>query len=210
MSHILGFSPPKSGEERDGRLIELAKLVRDGEDKAFEEMVKMCERGVYELAYRVSKNSEDAMDITQDTFIKLWQLLSGEAPLDEIKSWYSYIIRMARNCALDFLRKQSIRRHDSLMVEDEDGGYKELDIADDDILSDPVRSYEREERIAAVREAINALEDDYRKILILRESEGFSYKEISEEMGIEMGTVKSKIFRARAQVKEYLEKRNIF
>lgn len=210
MAYILGFSPKKSGEEREARLNELVRLVRSGREKPFEEIVKICERSVYELAYRVSKNSEDAMDITQDTFIKLWQLLSGDASLDGIKSWYSYILRMARNCALDFLRKQSIRRHDSLMVEDEDGGYKEMDIPDDDIFSDPVRSFEREERIEAVREAINSLDDDYRQILILRESEGRSYKEISDFMGIEMGTVKSKIFRARNHVKEYLEKRNIF
>ena len=210
MAHILGFSPKKSGEDRDQRLSELACLVRSGKEKPFEEIVKLCERSVYELAYRVSKNSEDAMDITQNTFIKLWQLLSGDAPLEGIKSWYSYILRMARNCALDLLRKQSIRRHDSLMVEDEDGGYKEMDIPDEDISSDPVRSYEREERIAAVREAINSLDEDHRQILILRESEGRSYKEISDLMGIEMGTVKSKIFRARNYVKEYLEKRNIF
>lgn len=210
MAHILGFSPKKSGEDRDLRLSELASLVRSGKEKPFEEMVALCEKGVYELAYRVSKNSEDAMDITQDTFIKLWQLLSGDAPLDGIMAWYSYILRMARNSALDFLRKQSIRRHDSLMTEDEDGGFKEMEIPDDDISSDPVRSYEREERIEAVREAINSLDDDHRRILILRESEGRSYKEISDELGIEMGTVKSKIFRARNQVKEYLEKRNIF
>ncbi len=210
MANIVGFSLKKSGEERDGRLFELATLVRGGKEKPFEDIVKICEHGVFEIAYRVSKNSEDAMDITQDTFIKLWHLLSGDASLDEIKSWYSYILRMTRNCALDFLRRQSIRRHDSIMVADENGGYKEMDIPDDDIYSDPVRAYEREERIAAVREAINSLDDDYRKILILRESEGLSYKEISDEMGIEMGTVKSKIFRARNQIKEYLEKRNIY
>ena len=72
-----------------------------------------------------------------------------------------------------------------------------------------MKAYERKERVEAVRAAINSLDDDYRQILILRESEGLSYKEISDIMGIEMGTVKSKIFRARAGVKEYLEKRNI-
>lgn len=210
MANLLGFSPKKSGENRDERLLELAMLVRDGGERPFENIVRICEKGVFELAYKVSKNSEDAMDITQDTFIKLWQLLTGDAPLGEIKSWYSYILRMARNCALDFLRKQSIRRHDGLMVRDDDGEYKEIDIPDDDISSDPVRYYEREERIEMVREAINSLEDDYRQVLVLRESEGRSYKEISDLMGIEMGTVKSKIFRARNQIKEYLEKRNIF
>ena len=210
MAEILISQAPKNHEKRDIRLAELALSARNGSESAFEDMVKLCERGVYELALQVSRNREDGLDISQDTFIKLWQFLGSEASLDEIKSWYSYVLRMARNCALDFLRKQSIRRHDSLSVADEDGERKDMEIPDDDISSDPVLSYYRSERIEAVRDAINSLEDDYRQVLVLRENEGCSYKEISDIMGIEMGTVKSKIFRARNLVKEYLQKRNIF
>lgn len=210
MAEILDQPAEKSREKRDHRLSELAFGVRDGKDGGFDEMVRICEKGVYELAFQVSRNREDALDISQETFIKLWQMLKSEGELDGIKSWYSYVLRMARNCALDFLRKQSIRRHDSLSVTDEDGERKDMEIPDDDISSDPVLSYERTERIEAVRKAISSLDDDHRQILILRETEGCSYKEISDIMGIEMGTVKSKIFRARNLVKEYLEKRNIF
>lgn len=210
MAEILAIKAEKSAEKRDIKLAELAKKAKSGNEKAFEELVTLCEKGVYELAMSVSRNREDALDISQDTFIKLWQLLSGDAPLEEIKSWYSYILRMTRNCALDYLRKQSIRRHDSLSVTDEDGERKEIEIPDDDIASDPVLSYERSERIEMVKKAIESLDEDYRQVLVLRENESCSYKEISEIMGIEMGTVKSKIFRARNLVKEYLEKRNIF
>ncbi len=212
MAEIIEVSAVKSHELRDERLSALAAKARTGgvgAEKAFEDMVRLCEKGTYELAFQITRNREDALDVAQETFIKLWQLLLGEAELSQIKSWYSYVLRMARNCSLDFLRKQSIRRHDSLSVTDEDGERKELDIPDEDISSDPVLSYERRERIEAVRDAINSLDDDYRQILVLRETEGCSYKEISEIMGIEMGTVKSKIFRARGHVKEYLEKRNI-
>lgn len=210
MAKILAAPGEKSAEKRDERLAELARAAQGGNEKAFEELVTLCERGVFELAMSVSRNREDALDISQDTFVKLWQLLSGEASIDEIKSWYSYILRMTRNCALDFLRKQSIRRHDSLSVKDEDGEIKDMEIPDEDIASDPVLSYERSERIEMVKKAIESLEADYKQVLILREREGCSYKEISDIMGIEMGTVKSKIFRARNLVKEYLEKRNIF
>ncbi len=210
MAQILKFAAEKSHLARDKRLCVLAGKVKNGSAHAFEEIVKICERGVYEMALRVSKNREDALDISQDTFCKLWLLLSGEEDTGQISAMYSYILRMTRNCALDFLRKQSIRRHDSLSFEGEDGEAKEIEIADDDVSSDPVAAFERKERIEAVRAAINSLPEDYRQILILRESDGLSYKEISDIMEIEMGTVKSKIFRARNLVKEYLEKRNIF
>lgn len=208
MAEILETPAVKSHSARDEKLSSLAEKVKIGKDDAFEDIVKICEKGVYELALQITRNREDALDISQETFVKLWQLFAGDTDLAEIKSWSSYVLRMARNCALDFLRKQSIRRHDSLSVVDEDGERKELEIADDDISSDPVLSYERSEKIEAVRNAINSLDDDYRQVLILRETEGCSYKEISDIMGIEMGTVKSKIFRARNLVKEYLEKRN--
>lgn len=213
MAEIFQALMPKSGEARDKKLLDLAEKVRDGgreSEKAFEKIVSICEKGVYELALGTSRNREDALDVTQDTFIKLWQLLSGDADLSEVRSLYSYLLKMARNCALDHMRKQSIRRHDSLFTEDEDGEQREMDIPDEDVSSNPVLAYERDEKIRAVREAIASLDDDYRQILILRETEGCSYKEISDIMGIEMGTVKSKIFRARNHVKEYLEKRNIF
>ncbi|MEE0970414.1 MAG: sigma-70 family RNA polymerase sigma factor [Clostridia bacterium] len=210
MAEILEQVTRRSHEIRDERLLGYALAARGGSEKAFEEIVKICEKGVYELSYQISRNRDDALDISQETFCKLWLFLSGDDDIGQIKAWYSYILRMARNCALDFLRRQSIRRHDSLSVADEDGETKDIEIADDDVSSDPVLSYERSEKIKAVRDAIDSLEDDYRRVLVLREREGCSYKEISDILGIEMGTVKSKIFRARNLVKEYLEKRNIF
>lgn len=213
MAEVLSEVGAVRYRERDDRLAKLALLVsRGGRDAetAFEDIVHICEKGVYELAVGVTKNREDALDISQETFIKLWRLMTESFPEEPVTAWYSYILRMARNCTLDFLRKQKIRCVEPLVLEGEDGEEKELVVADDDIASDPVRSYERKERIAAVREAIASLDEDYRQILVLRENEDLSYQEISEIMGIEMGTVKSRIFRARMQVKKYLEERHFF
>ncbi len=210
MAEILKDLAKSKGQIRDEQLKRLVFDVKKGKSNAFEDLVKLCERGVYDIALQITKNREDAMDVSQNTFLKLWQLLSDNSPTDEIESWYSYILRMAKNCSLDYLRKQNIRRHDSLLSEDEDGDLREIEVADDDVYSNPALAYERKERIAAVREAISSLDEKYGQALILRENEGCSYKEIADILGIEIGTVKSKIFRARNLVKEYLEKRNIF
>lgn len=210
MAEILKDLAKSKGQIRDEQLKRLVFDVRKGNTSAFEDLVRLCEKGVYDVALQVTKNREDAMDVSQNTFLKLWQLLSDTPSKDEIESWYSYILRMAKNCALDYLRKQSIRRQDSLLSEDEDGELREMEVADEDVYSNPALAYERKERIEAVREAISSLDEKYGQALILRENEGCSYKEISDILGIEIGTVKSKIFRARSLVKEYLEKRNIF
>lgn len=175
----------------------------------FEKLVCICEKSVYELALVITKNREDALDVSQETFIKLWQVLNDGSSAETVQSWYYYILRITRNRALDLLRSRSRRKTDSLSVTDEDGETKEIEVADDDISSDPVRSYEKKERAEAVRKAISSLDDDFREILVMRELQGLSYKEISDITGLEMGTVKSRIFRARMHIKEYLEKRNI-
>ena len=202
--------------ERDKRL--KALLVEINKDKSkrkadrlFEELVKICERGVFDLAYQIVRDREDAMDVSQESFIKLWRLISSDKiDYDEVRSWYSYILRITRNTALDYVRRNARQSHDSIIVSGDDGESIEIEIADTDEYSNPAAAYERQERIDAVREAISALPDDYREILTMRELDGCSYTEIGEIMGLEMGTVKSKIFRARENVKKYLQKRNIF
>lgn len=200
--------------ERDKRLKEIVTEINKNQrkaDKLFEELVKICEKGVFELAYQIVRDREDAMDISQESFVKLWRLiLSDKLDYDAVRSWYSYILRIARNTALDYVRRNARQSHDSITVLGDDGETTEIDIADTDEYSNPAAAYERQERIDAVREAIAALPDDYREILTMRELGGCSYTEIAEIMGLEMGTVKSKIFRARENVKKYLQKRNIF
>lgn len=208
-------APEKCAEASKNPYEQISSLVlkvkkRDkGSDLAFEQIVRICEKSVFELAYSIVRNTEDAMDISQETFVKLWRLFS-DGCTDNIKSWYSYIMIITRNLALDFLRRQRIRRSDSITVSGEDGDLRDIDLPDTDIASDPVRAYERKERILAVREAIASLDEEYREILTLRDIEGLSYAEIAEIIGIEMGTVKSRIFRARRQVKDFLCERNFF
>ena len=85
-----------------------------------------------------------------------------------------------------------------------------MDLVDPNPDHDPAARSERKERTTAVREAISALHADHREILVLRDMQGYSYAEIGEMLGLEPGTVKSRINRARMQVKEFLQSRNFF
>jgi RNA polymerase sigma-70 factor (ECF subfamily) len=83
-----------------------------------------------------------------------------------------------------------------------------MDIPDDDISSQPDRSLEREETRSAVREAIAKLSEDHKNVIVLRDIEGYSYEDISEILNLEIGTVKSRLNRARLAIKDFLVKRN--
>lgn len=191
---------------------ELAALflrAKKGDETAFAGLVDRYEKLVYNLAYQYMGNAEDAADVSQETFIKLWRSLSVFRQESSLSTW---VFRIAQNCALDALRKRSVRRTVSLTVEEDDGEERgrEIELVDTNPDHDPAVRSERRERRAAVREAIAALHAEHREILVLRDIEGYSYAEIGEMLGLEQGTVKSRISRARLQVKDFLESRNFF
>ncbi len=138
--------------------------------------------------------------------MKLWRTAGSYRGECSVTSW---VIRIARNTSLDALRRRSTRQTDSLTLEDEDGDTTERAIPVTEGDDDPVSSYERKERIAAVRRAISELCDEHKEIILLRDIQGLSYAEIADLLGIEEGTVKSRIHRARNCLKEKLISWNI-
>lgn len=188
-------------------LAALMKQAAKGSESAFSDLVRHFEKTVYNISMQAVKNREDALDVSQEVFVKLWRTADSYRGECSVASW---VIRIARNTAFDLLRKRSSRQSDSLTVEGEDGDTSERDIPVSGGEDDPVSSYERKERISAVREAISSLGGEHRDIILLRDMEGLSYTEIARLLGIEEGTVKSRLHRARSSLKEILLKRNIF
>jgi RNA polymerase sigma-70 factor (ECF subfamily) len=188
-------------------LAALMKQAAEGSESAFSELVKHFEKTVYNIAMQAVRNREDALDISQEVFLKLWRTSGSYRGECSVSSW---VIKIARNTALDLLRRRSSHLTDSLTVEDEDGDTAERDIPVSGGDDDPVSSYERKERINIVRKAIGDLGDEHKEIILLRDISGLSYAEIAEILGIEEGTVKSRLFRARNSLKEILQRRNIF
>ncbi|NLW74310.1 MAG: RNA polymerase sigma factor [Clostridiales bacterium] len=187
-------------------LADLMKQAARGNEAAFSDIVRHFERIVYNIAIQATGNREDALDVSQEVFMKLWRTAGSYRGECSVTSW---VIRIARNTSLDALRRRSTRQTDSLTLEDEDGDTTERAIPVTEGDDDPVSSYERKERIAAVRRAISELCDEHKEIILLRNIQGLSYAEIADLLGIEEGTVKSRIHRARNCLKEKLISWNI-
>ncbi len=175
--------------------------VLDGDVNAFEVLVKEYEKNVYNLALRMTGNSEDAADMSQEAFIKAYNSLSSFRGDSKFSVW---LYRIVSNVCLDYLRSRTRKPTVSLSTENDDGEEIELDIADE--TQSPEFLFDRRLTRDAVRRGLAALPPDHREILLLREIQGLSYEEIAAALELEAGTVKSRIFRARKKLCSFLIK----
>lgn len=185
----------------------IVKLASAGNEKAFEQLVSIYESAVYNAAFYMTKDREDALDVSQEVFIKLWQSLPSFRGECSIKS---YIMKLTKNASLDLLRRRSRRQTESLTLENEKGEEIQLDIPDTSEEANPTDAYLKKEKIRKVREGIMKLDEEQRQIIIMRDMEDMPYSEIASALGIGEGTVKSRLHRARSALKKILEDGNYF
>ena len=177
----------------------IVRKVLGGDANAFETLVLEYEKNVYNIALRMTGNSEDAADMTQEAFIKAYNSLQSFRGDSKFSVW---LYRIVSNVCLDFLRSKNRRPTVSLSVEDDDGEDAQLDVADES--QSPELLLDRKLTRDSVRRGLDSLPPDYRQILLLREIQGLSYDEIAQALSLEVGTVKSRIFRARKRLCTYL------
>lgn len=175
-----------------------------GDEAAFEQLLTQHEKSVYNLCLRMTGNPEDAMDVSQEVFLRVWKNL-GSYQFDAAFS--TWLFRIASNACIDFLRAKKRRNDVSLTMQDEnDGEDKELAVPDETPL--PEEQLLAKEQQRAVMKAMSELPPDFREILQLRVVEGLPYEEIAEILDIKVGTVKSRLARARNQLRKNLEDGN--
>ena len=177
------------------------RQVLSGDVNAFEPLVTAYEKNAYQLALRMLGSAEDAQDVTQEAFLKAYRSLDSFRLDSRFSVW---LYRIVSNLCLDLLRKRQRRPERSLTVEDEDGEEAQRDVPDESFS--PEALLERKLTREAVRRGLDELPPEQRQILLLRELEGLSYEEIGEALGLEPGTVKSRIFRARKRLCAFLLK----
>ena len=181
---------------------ELIKAAAKGDQSAFSELVTAYERLVYNTAKSKVFSHEDAMDVSQEVFIKIWRSLPNWRGECRFATW---IYKVCVNASLDFLRRAPEETESLSGRPDEDGEERPLEIADESVSASPESSLERNETTMAVRRAIAKLPDDQRQIVVLRDIDGYTYEEIAEMLSLGLGTVKSRINRARVRLKALLE-----
>ena len=179
----------------------LVVAVLDGDATAFRGLVERYQGKVYTAIYGMVRNQEDARDLAQEAFVKAYQNLSGfrlEA------SFYTWLYRIAMNVALDHLRRQKLRRHEAF---EEGVATKETGsvLSDGAHRDNPSQSLERKRLHAAILRALDDLPEDQRQVIVLREVEGLSYKEIADICEIPEGTVMSRLYYARRKLQTTLK-----
>ncbi len=180
--------------------LELVRRVQAGDKSAFDVLVLKYQQKVINLVTRYVHDPHIAMDVSQESFIKAYRGLKN---FRGDSAFYTWLYRISINTAKNYLVSKNRRMPDDDIdaqeAEQYDGGDKLRDIAT------PERQALTEEIQATVQNAIEALPDDLRIAITLRELEGLSYEEISETMECPIGTVRSRIFRARESIEKELE-----
>jgi len=184
--------------ERSDR--ELVRESRRGDKEAFRELVERHQRKIISVAIGMMHNRDDALDLTQETFVKAFENLNkfkGES------SFYTWLYRIAVNLAIDYRRRD--RRNPIISLEDRPGGGENAEATlPDQRLSDPYHQAQAHEIGGRVAEAINELTPDHKAVILLREVEGLSYEDISRVMQCSKGTVMSRLHYARKKLQNKL------
>ena len=183
--------------------LKLIRRCKRGEEAAFQEVLARYRAPIYNLCWRMTRHDEDARDLAQEVFIKVFRLLDR---YDEQYAFSSWIFRIATNHCIDHLRRQRLR---FLSVERDGAGEEEE--AEMQIPSqgpEPDVVMERREALEKLEEVIAELPPHYRVITLLRHDQALSHEEIAETLQLPLGTVKARIHRARNMIQQILvEKR---
>jgi RNA polymerase sigma-70 factor (ECF subfamily) len=175
--------------------VALWKAAQRGDMRAFEELVARHRDKVYARAFSMIRNEEDAIDLSQEAWVKAWQRLKQ---FQGDSSFLTWMTRIVINLCLDKLRKQKRERAESIeSLEEESGGVeRQMPI----VTVNPTERLERSELRQRIDKALGQLSYEHRTVLILHEFEDLEYKEIAKRMQCSIGTVMSRLFYARRKM----------
>jgi RNA polymerase sigma-70 factor (ECF subfamily) len=180
----------------------LVRKAQNGDHAALCELINRYERKTYNLSYRLMGNHADASDAAQEALVRIYTRLHNFRGDSAFSTW---LFRVVTNTCLDELRRRGRLRHTSLddPLPTEEGALPRQAFLDE--LESPIERAERREIQAAVHRAINRLPDDYRVVVVMRDLHDYSYQEIAAILGTSLGTVKSRLHRARQALRLVLK-----
>jgi RNA polymerase sigma-70 factor, ECF subfamily len=180
----------------------LVQAAKKGDLEAFSELVHRYDRNIFRIAQHITHNEEDAQDVVQDAFLKAYQNLEQ---FQGNSKFYTWLVRIAVNEALMKLRK---RRNEKTVSMDEDVETEEGSIPREvaDWSPNPEQLYGQSELGDILKKTIQGLPPGFRTVFVLRDVEGLSTEETAEMLGLSVPAVKSRLLRARLQLRERLAK----
>jgi len=182
----------------------LVKRVRGGDQRAFKLLVERYQRKVYAVALGMLKDKEEAMDVSQEAFVKVYKYLDhfkGDA------SFYTWLYRITVNICIDVIRKRQSAGGEAVEFDETmpmDVSEAHIGALGSRLGTNPQKSALRRELAEKIQEALATVPEKHRAILLLREIEGMSYEDLSRTLDIPKGTVMSRLFHARAKVQKIL------
>ena len=203
----MGTIQPRVGEPLSEELM-LVQAAKGGDVSAFEELVKRYDRNVFRIAQHITQNREDAEDVVQDAFLKAFQNLGQ---FQGQSKFYTWLVRIAVNEALMRLRR---RRPERMVSLDEDVKTEDDSVPREvaDWSPNPEQQYSQAELKEILTRTIQGLPPSFRTVFVLRDVEGLSTEEAAEALDLSIPAVKSRLLRARLQLRErlsrYFQKRN--
>jgi len=192
----------KSKADEDAELVSLCK---QGSIDAFEVLVKKYQKRMFNIAYRMISNYEDACEVVQDAFVSVYKSIHTFKEKARFSTWlYTIVMNLSKN-RLKQLQVKSYR--EELSIDDpvytDDSMMKVEPVSGEPSM---LEKLEREDIQQKIQRCINSLDSEYKEVIILRDIQGFSYDEIRDMLKIQEGTVKSRLFRARSTLKDCLKR----
>ena len=182
----------------------LIRRAQRGDADAFEQLLLEHQKNVYNLCYRMAGNPDDAMDLSQETFLRAWRCLDQYQFASAFSTW---LYRLCSNICIDFLRRRRRQQTVPLTFEDADGEEQTYAVPDERPL--PEEQVELKLTHETLAAAMAQLLPEHRAVLQLRVVNEMSYEQIADVLDIQIGTVKSRLSRARNQLKKILERGNL-
>lgn len=182
----------------------LIRRAQRGDADAFEQRLLEHQKNVYNLCYRMAGNPDDAMDLSQETFLRAWRCLDQYQFASAFSTW---LYRLCSNICIDFLRRRRRQQTVPLTFEDADGEEQTYAVPDAQPL--PEEQVELKLTRETLAAAMAQLLPEHRAVLQLRVVNEMSYEQIADVLDIQTGTVKSRLSRARNQLKKILERGNL-
>lgn len=181
----------------------LVERCLKGDERAYGTLLGRYRRVVYSLVYRMVGNAEEAQDLSQEAFIRAFRNLGS---YDRTRSFSNWLFKIASNLTIDYHRKRKLPTVSMAVGEDDEEG-REMELLDptpsvlDNLLED--------EEARRTESLVRSLPERYRIVVLLRHAQDLSYEEIAETLSLPVGTVKARLHRARAMLKQKLESRGL-